>query len=907
MQSLGNISGLRCEHLVNPLGLTIANPRLSWLVEDAPESSWQQAYQIQVASHPDRLRSGQPDLWDSGKVSSRQSVFIPYGGQTLGSRQRVFWAVRTWNENDRPLPWSKIAYWEMGLLEPGDWRGKWIGRSNPTSELSPPCPFLRKGFFIDQPVRRGRLYISARGVFEAWLNNDRVGEDYLTPGWTEYPKRLEYSVYNITKWLKEGENALGVILGDGWYCGTLLFQNQRAHYGDEASLLAQMVLDYEDGSCEVIATDDTWKLAEGPLVRSDLYHGEIYDAQKELADWTSPGYEDSDWHTVEVLQAYGGKLVGKTAPPVRVIEELAPKAIVEQSPGIRILDLGQNMVGIYRLRIAGATRGQQIQLRFGEMLQEDGSLYTANLRKAKATDTYVCRGGGEEVYLPRFTFHGFRYVEISGYPGTLNADAFAGLVLHTDMEPTGKFECSDPLVNQLQSNIVWGQKGNFLDIPTDCPQRDERLGWTGDAQVFLSTACFNFNVAGFFSRWLEDMSLAQFEDGAITDVVPAVMATSRLANAADLEVCRSRQGNAAWADAAVICPWVLYQRYGDTGILESSWSMMCGWIEYQRATSKDLIRPETSYGDWLAVDAEAPGEAPTPSDLIGTAYFAHTTGLMAGIAGLLGKTREAEQYGELHNAVLAAFNRKYVDETGRIAGDTQTAYLLSLAFDLLPKVQEEYAVNRLVELIEQADDHLSTGFVGTPLLCPVLSRYGRTDVAYRLLMRKSYPGWLYTVLNGATTMWERWNSWTEEEGFGAVGMNSFNHYAYGAIGQWLYATVGGIDVHPDCPGFEKILIQPQPGGGLTYAKAELKTPYGWVKSYWRIENAVFYLDVTVPANSSALVTLPSGNFYEALVNAESLEETHHVIYLSIQEKSVGFTLRSGTFKISIPLGETGLT
>ncbi|MCZ6671295.1 MAG: family 78 glycoside hydrolase catalytic domain [Verrucomicrobia bacterium] len=901
MNTIGRLSHLRCEQLKNPLGIESPQPRLSWVLKDDRQEVWQTAYRIQVASNPKLLEAENPDLWDSGKFESRQSVLVPYGGSVLVSRQQAFWRVRIWDEREKASRWSKCAKWEMGLLDQSDWKGQWIGQRNFVPDSSPPCPFLRREFHLRKEFKRCRLYVSARGLFESYVNGERVGNDYFTPGWTEYDHRLEYCVYDISNRVIEGNNAMGIILGDGWYCGHLLFQNQRAHYGNEASLLAQIVADYSDGSTEVFATDDSWKMSHGPILESDLYHGEIYDAQREMKGWTLFSFDDSSWASAEVLETYEGKLVGKSLPPVRVIDERTPVSITEINPGQWILDLGQNMVGQYRLRVAGAEAGQKIELRFGEMLQADGKLYTENLRKARATDTYHCRGEEEEVYQARFTFHGYRYVEISGYPGELTENCFTGLVLHTAMEPTGVFECSDPLVNQLQSNIVWGQKGNFLDIPTDCPQRDERLGWTGDAQVFITTACFNFDCAAFFSRWLIDMALAQLSNGAVTDVVPAVLTTSRQMDHEIQDECRKQQGNAAWADAAVICPWVIYQRYGDKRVLDLSWKLMTRWVMFQTSTSENFIRPETNYGDWLATDAVEPGLALTPCGLIGTAYFSYTAGLVAKVAQVLGKGEEVEFYSKLQKETKEAFNCKYADDSGRLAGDTQTGYLLALAFDLLPESKQSWAIDRLVQLVEESDDHLSTGFVGTPLLCPVLSRFGRTDVAYRLLMQRTYPSWLYTVENGATTMWERWNSWTRESGFGDVSMNSFNHYAYGAIGQWLYATVAGIDSDPSFPGFERSVIKPQPGGGLSFAKGELKTPYGWLKSFWKISNGTFYLELSIPANTSAKVTLPSGRYSSCRVNSEELEETHNVTGLSLRNDSVSFMVRSGQYEISIPV------
>jgi alpha-L-rhamnosidase len=834
-------SSLKCEHLENPLGLDETAPRLSWQIRDSRQGAKQSAYRIAAASTQELLES-RPDLWDSGKVRGDGCLDVTYAGKKLGSRQRVFWRVMTWDHKGKGSAWSEAAFFETGLLKPGGWTARWIGGAAGPSETGGPCPRFRREFRLEGKIRSARLYITARGVFEARINGQRVGRDHFAPGWTEYAKRIQVLVYDVTGLLTGGDNAIGLNLGEGWYKGRLGWEKARQFYGNQPSILAQLEVEGEDGR-QVIASGPDWKTAEGPLLSSSIYDGETHDAQRETPGWDLARFNDSGWQAARVEEAPVAALVAQRNEPVRQQEELPTRALTEPAYGIHVFDLGQNMVGWARVKIR-AQPGDTVTLRYAEMLSPDGTLYTANLRSAKCIDRYICRGNGEEVYEPTFTFHGFRYVELTGLREKPGLGDVTGVALYSAMAQTGRFECSEPLVNQLQSNIEWGLKGNFLDIPTDCPQRDERLGWTGDAQVFIRTACFNRDVAAFFTKWCQSIADSQHDDGSIPFVVP--------------DIFRNGSSCAAWADAGVICPWTLYLCYGDTGILRRQYRSMERWIEWQREHSRDLILDNACFGDWLAIDiAEGdPGRSPTPRDLISTAYFARTTELVSRIAAILGKKADAKKYTALHRRVMAAFNREFVSPSGRVVGDTQTGYLLALGFDLLPMVKRAHAAEQLVALIEKRGWKLSTGFVGTPLLAPVLTACGRTDVAYKLLLQKEYPSWIYPILQGATTMWERWNSYTKEKGFGDVGMNSFNHYAYGSIGEWMYSTVAGIEPDPKHPGYKHVLIRPQPGGGLTWARGELETRYGRISSAWKLEKGKMILDLTIPANTSATVVLP---------------------------------------------------
>ena len=812
---------LRCEYFANPLAIDVDRPRLSWVLRDDRRGARQTAYHVLVASSPEKVNRNVGDLWDSGKVASDQSVHVAYAGKPLLSRQQAFWKVQAWDGQDKPSGWSEPALWEMGPLHRDDWKAQWIGSTTVGGPRTmAPVPYLRKAFELSsKPVARARLYVTAMGLYEFEINGQRVGDAIFAPGRTEYTRRVPYHVFDVAPLLKAGgANACGAILGDGWYCG-FLHSDPRQTYGDRPRLLAQLEIDFADGSSQTIATDGSWKTtSHGPIRSSDLLMGEDYDARMELGAWSVVGFDDANWEPVKLFDDPGIAIVAARAPVVRKHEEIKPVAEPSNAVNRRrwIFDLGQNMVGRVRLKVSGP-RGTTVAIRHAEMLDKDGKPYTQALRSARATDYYTLKGKGEEIYEPRFTFHGFRYVELHGLPTPPTIDSITGVVLHSDTPPTGSFECSDSMINQLQHNIVWSQKGNFLDIPTDCPQRDERLGWTGDAQVFIRTASFNMDVANFFTKWLTDMADSQGDDGRIPSVVPHVVSIFH-------------EGGPAWADAAVICPWTLYLCYGDKRILEESWPMMSLFLKYLQENCRNYIRADEhwkwkGYGDWLSINAH------TPPDLIGTAFYAWCAALMSQAAAVLGRNDDAAKYHGLFEKVRDAWLKRYIEDDGSaIKVRTQTACVLALHFDLLPEKLRAGVFKTLVHDIEERGMHLSTGFVGTPYLNPVLTRFGRADIAFALLKQTTFPSWLFPVTHGATTMWERWDGWTPEHGFNDAGMNSYNHYAYGAVGEWLYSIVCGIDLDPRKPGYRHIIIHPHVGGGLTYAKASLNSIHGPIAS-----------------------------------------------------------------------------
>lgn len=739
----------------------------------------------------------------------------------------------------------------------------WIASSvSGSPRTSAPSPYFRRMFRLDQPVKSATLTATALGLYECEINGRRVGDEILAPGWTNYHRRVQYQTYDVTGFLEQGENVLGSVLGDGWYCGFVAWKNRQV-YGDRPRFMARLEAVLQDGSTIAVATDASWKTVTGPIMEADLLMGETYDARLELDGWSRPGYDDSHWHpaiiaTPDPLPELGSRL----GPPVRRIEEIKPvpmNGLEIGSEQRRIHDLGQNFAGRVRIKVR-ARRGTVVRLLFAEMLNPDGRIYTDNLRGARAADCYICKGEAEEVWEPRFTFHGFRYVEVSGLSPE-DAVEVTGVVLHSDTPLAGTFRCSHDLLNKLQHNIVWGQKSNFLEVPTDCPQRDERLGWTGDAQVFIRTACFNMDVKGFFHKWLRDARDTQTPRGGIPAVIPNA---DFLGEAGSLNG-PNEDGGPAWADTAIICPWTIYLCYGDPSILEENYSMMQRFMDFMaehRCLGKIRSHPDVDswggFGDWLALDGSGITEGATPKDLIGTAFYAHDAAIMARVAARLGRDSDAAGYRALRDEIAEAFCRRFVTPDGMVVSGTQTAYVLALHFDLLPPGLRAAAAGELVRDIKKRDYHLATGFVGTPYILDVLENTGHLDVAYQLLEQESFPSWLFPVKNGATTIWERWNGWTPEKGFQDKGMNSFNHYAYGAVGAWMVRTVAGLDLDPTEPGYRHIVFRPRPGGSITWAEAKLRTPHGETALRWELKEKALHVELTVPQGCHATFQPPAG-------------------------------------------------
>jgi alpha-L-rhamnosidase len=831
------------ENLKNPLGVDV-NPRFSWQLTSDKRNVMQIAYEIRVSDSQANLAKA--NVWSSGKVKSDQSLFVEYKGVPLQSGKKYFWQVRVWDQSGKASPWSEPAFWQMGLLNATDWKAKWIQQGFAEDTVNRPSPYFRKTFSTTKKIVSATAFITSLGLYEAFINGKRVGDAYLTPGWTSYNKRLQYQVYDVTNLLNAGNNAMGVVLGNGWYRGFIGFSGQKNFYGKELALLAQIEIQYADGTSETIVTDENWKSSTGSIVSSEIYHGETIDARREQSGWNTTAFNDSGWSGVKIKSSGTPPLIATYNEPIRKKETFKPVKTITTPKGERVLDFGQNLVGWVQVKITGHA-GDKITLYHAEVLDKEGNFYTENLRPAKQRNEYILKGSGEEFFEPHFTFQGFRYIKIEDYKGEVNPANFTAVALYSDMQPTGTFTSSHPLINQLQHNIQWGQRGNFLDVPTDCPQRDERLGWTGDAQAFSRTATFNFDVHNFFTKWLKDVEADQI-DGSVPFVVPNVLG----ARAA---------GSAGWADAATIIPWNIYLAYGDKRILESQYNSMKAWVGYMERNSNNYLwNKGFHFGDWLfyrPFDDNDGRSAVTDKYLIAQCFFAHSTELIIKAAKVLGKQEDADRYSTLLKNVKDAFIKEYLTPNGRLVSSTQTAYVLALNFDMLPENLRAQAAEKLVENIKSYGNHLTTGFLGTPYLCHVLTRFGYDDVAYTLLLQETYPSWLYPVKMGATTIWERWDGIKPDGTFQTPNMNSFNHYAYGAIGDWIYRVVTGIDTEEASPGYKSIVIKPRLDKRLTHASSEYKTGYGLVKSSWKTTEQNITLDIEVPANTKATVFIPA--------------------------------------------------
>ncbi len=890
-----SVTGLRAEYLTDPVGIGTTAPRLSWRLESDARNTMQAAYQIQVATSELDLSRGARLLLDAGKITSDASALVPERAPATASAARYYWRVRVWTAAGDASAWSPIAYWETGLLHPSDWTAQWIGQTPEPGDSGPtPSPLLRREFQLTGRVRSARLYVTSLGLNQVFLNGRRVGQREFTPGWTSYHNRLQYQTYDVTSMLRGGPNAVGAMLGDGWYRGYLGFDHGRNLYGEHRALLLQLDIRYDDGRTQRIVSDGSWKTTNGPVRFSDIYDGETYDARFDHAGWSSAPYDDASWAPVALMPAPSAELVAPVAPPVRRVAELKPVSITKTPNGETVFDLGQNFTGWARLTARGPA-GTEVTMRFAEVLDHDGNIYTGNLRLAKQTDRYVMKGGGTEVYEPHFTYHGFRYVAVSGLSGAADSSTITGIALSSDLEQTGSFATSDTMLNKLQHNIVWGQRSNFLGVPTDCPQRDERLGWTGDAQVFAPTAAFNAGVDGFFANWLADVAIDQHPDGSLPWVIPNPMGGDST----------NKAGTAGWGDAAVVVPYTMYLAYGDSGLLARQYPSMRAWVDFEkRQTGPDHVwRPGWQFGDWLAyhsTDAGYPG-ATTGTDLIATAFLAHSADLVARSARALGKADDAARYETLFRTERAAFDHEFVTPAGRVGESTQTAYALALQFGLLPDSLLATVGDRLVADLRLHDDHLTTGFLGTPNILDALTNTGHLDAAYALLLQRTYPSWLYPITRGATTMWERWDGIRPHGTFEDESMNSFNHYAFGAVGDWMYRTIGGLDVDPAAPGYEHSFIAPRPGGGLTSARTSIVTQYGTLASAWRLDGSAFTLDVTVPPNTWSTVTLPAVRVDLVQESGRPLTGDPGVRSVRHQGGTVVVEVGSGSYRFTMPV------
>jgi len=1009
---------LKCEYLVNPMGIEKVNPNLSWQTSSTENNWLQSAWQIIVSTSPDRLTEKDCDVWNSGKISGGESVSIPYEGPAVVSQKSYYWRVRVWDTNGKPSSWSEPAFWEMGMLNTADWSAKWISDSGneaksdresirwvwlpdqdatnvpsetkarfqikvnlkeqplvasmqtvtrgdyklfvngklvdgkdkgwqvferqdilgslkigensievrvssakntsfnsatgrplpgnysafaallkieekdgrvinyPTSAdqwmsrnenesdwkkardvgelndskfgldpgpLSQPASLFRKEFKLKKAVESARLYVSALGSYRMFLNGNPVGKGVLTPEFTNYNSRITYQTYDVTALINKGGNVIGSLLGDGWYGSPLGWNGEYDLFGSTSiRLLAEIHVKYKDGTTEKIITDDSWKTDRSPVLKSEIYSGEFYDARLEQDDWDRTGYHDKTWKQANVVEGNYQHLSSQVNSPVEIRQTVRPVEIRKVGDSRWIIDMGQNLVGWAKLKVKGES-GTVVNMRFAEKLSSNDSIYTENLRNATATDSYVLKGKGEEIFTPHFTFHGFRYIELSGYPGQLAKDAIVAEVISSVENPTGVIQTSNSLVNKMYDLGIWGQRGNFISVPTDCPQRDERLGYTGDGQVFWRTGTYNFDIAAFAHKWMADLRDEQTVDGGFTNTAPAVPKSNK------------KNGAPGWEDAGVIVPWGTWMQYGDKGIIRENWPAMVRYMDYVEKRSKNFIRPGSFLGDWLAPAAG------TSSVLISTAYWTMTADMMSQMASAIGKTDEAQKYVQLKEKIKTAFQKEFITPEGTIGTGTQTSYVLALHAGMVPDAMKKLVTEKLVKAIEERDWHLSTGFLGTPYLLFALSDNGRADVAYRLLLNDTYPSWGYMIKNGATTWWERWNS-----DKGDPTMNSYNHYAFGSVVEWVYRSMAGINADPGAPGFKKIIISPifDKSGKITQAKGEYTSVYGKIASEWTVlPDRTISLKVTIPANTTAQIKVPD-NVYIRTVNGKNVSDSN---------------------------------
>ncbi len=813
---------LRTEYRENPIGLTRKNPRFSWKMAAEENDTLQKSYRIIVKIQSE---SGQSIVWDSGVKEEEKSVLISYEGEKLIPETLYVVSVCVTDNHNNTA--EITGSFETGIFENNEFIAQMITDDFPQEETA--CPVFFKEFKLKKKVSKARLYATAHGVYEVTLNGQTVGDYRMAPGWTSYHNRLQYQIYDVTQQL-QNENKIEIVVGNGWYKGILGFTCEPNHYGTKAGAFAEIHITYEDGSKDVIATGTDWFVKTGEIRYSEIYMGETIDTNEPKIVQGKVIVKDFD-RTV---------LTAQENEPVRITERISGKNMIVTPKGEKLVDFGQILTGVVELHVKGK-KGQKIVIRHAEVLDRDGNFYPETLRQAKSIDTFICNGE-EQIFRPHFTFHGFRYICVEGMD-EFTAEQFVACVTHSDMEKTGDFVCSNRKVNQLQSNITWSQRDNFLDIPTDCPQRDERLGWMGDAQVFSWTAAFNRNTALFYAKWMRDIAAESSLEKGVPHVVPDIL---------------NQYSSSAWSDAAVIIPWVVYQIYGDKNILEENWKCMHEWVDYikNNCGENGLWQTGFQYGDWLALDKEESADRTGATDkyMIANAYYLYATDIVKKTAEVLGKTEDALRYADLYDATLEAFREEYYTSTGRIVSETQTGAILSLYFNLAREKDRKRILNTLLTNIENHKNHLSTGFVGTPYICHALSENGAHEMAATIFMKEDYPSWLYAVNMGATTIWERWNSIKPDGTFDESGMNSLNHYAYGSVGDWMYRKVAGLSQLE--PGYKKFQIKPMPVKGIEEWGVEFESVYGKIVGKTSCKNGKLHVHIEVPANTTALIILP---------------------------------------------------
>ena len=839
---IATVRPVTVEHHREPLGIGQPRPRLSWVVDTTVPGWAQRAYEIEISSGGSSITTG--------RIDSVDQVLVPWPGDALPSRARCEVRVRVWGPDADPSPWSRPTALEIGLLDPDLWTVKMVAPPlRSAGSDGEPAMLLRGTTRVDGDIVHARVRATAYGVMTLTLNGVPVGDDVLHPGWTSYAKRLRYRTWDVTDLVQPGENTFGVQLADGWFRGFLGFGGLRDLYGDQTGVLVQLEVEHRDGSLSIVGTDETWRASEGPITRADLYMGETFDAHRVQPGWDLKGFDDTSWTAVTETPFEPATLIAPDGPPVRRMETLSPVSVGESPSGRTLLDFGQNIVG--RLRVDVPPGEGTITLRHAEVL-EDGELGVRPLRAARATDEIILNGSAF-IWEPEFTIHGFRYAEVTGWPGDIDPSAVEAVVIHTDLRRTGTFDASDPLLARLHENVVWGMRGNFLDVPTDCPQRDERLGWTGDLMAFAPTASYLFDTAGMLTGWLADLAVDQHPDGVVPIYIPWAEVDPNLPPLG---------AEAGWGDAATIVPWTIYQRHGDAEILSRQWSSMTRWVDAlstRAGAGMDFPEGGFSFGDWL--DAAAPDDQPwaarLPWQAVATAYLAHSAGIVRDAARVLDDQDVVARYSELFDRAAEKYRAEYLTPSGRAAFPSQTAYGLAIRFGLLLPRQRNHAGSLLAAQVAADGFHIGSGFLGTPHICDALADTGHADAAWKLLLQRESPSWLFAVTMGATTIWERWNSMLPDGSINPGEMTSFNHYALGSIADFLHRRVGGLA--PAAPGYRRLRVAPLPTPELTWVRTTHETPYGRAAVAWRLDGEDFTLDVDVPPSTQAEIHLPDGS------------------------------------------------
>ncbi len=842
------ITKILMDYETSQVGITHM-PQFGWILESDKRNVMQDSYELEIALDDAFAEK----VYASGRVESDASAQVEPKETDLKSQTRYYVRVRATAAGEE-TEWTETSF-VTGFMDNREWKAEFVSAEEEADKDNSKGTYVRRTFSLKGKVKEAFASTTALGLYNFYINGKKVGTDELTPGWTSYRKHLCYQTYDVTEYLKEGENAMGAMLGAGWYKGKMGFLEVRNNYGTRTAFLAQMVVRYEDGTEEVFVTDKEWTGADSPIVFAEIYDGEIYDASGEIPGWSEAGDVTGNWKPVSCVDFSKEVLAGQGSGKVAEMDEVCAKRIFTTPEGDTVIDFGQNMTGHIHVKAYGKP-GDVIELHCFEVLDAAGNVYLDNLRGAKESMKYTFAKEGEVEYTTTFTFMGFQYAKIVSYPGTPSVEDFTAYTLHTRMNQTGRLEFSNPDLNQLAHNILWGLKGNFVDVPTDCPQRNERLGWTGDAQIFCRTACFLENTYNFYRKWLVDVEADQTPEGGVAHVVPDLL-TGRPEIVNDWLLGQGSHSAAAWADVAVINPWTMYLTFGDKEILRQQYQSMKGWISFMKEHAEDYIwNYKLQFGDWVALDAEEGSYfGATPNDLTCTAYFAYSTGLFVKIAEVLGNEEDAEEYRKLYAKIVEKFQNTFFDENGVMTAQTQTAHIVALYFGLTPENYKETTINNLLKLLEKENGHLVTGFVGTPYFCHALSQNGHVKEAYDLLLKDDFPSWLYQVKMGATTVWEHWDGMKPDGTMWSPDMNSFNHYAYGAIGEWMVRVAGGLEVDETKPGYKHSVIYPRLGGGLDYMKCEYDSVYGTVKSFWEDRGDSAVLHVTVPVNTTATICL----------------------------------------------------